>query len=532
MAQSFPTAPGKLGTISGQVLDAATGQPIKMALLQLRPETESTRPSQSRADDSGTYSLDNIAPGRYRLSAVRNGYLRQEYGAKSPNHPGVLLDVRSGQNLSDLMIRLTAQAAISGKVVDDRGEAIVNVSVQAMRYGFANGKTQLSVTKGALTNDLGEYRIFGLPPGRYYISAVAQDLSPAPALASKEDAESDGFVPVFYPGATDAGGAASIEVSGGQDYRGADLRLVRTHTVRIRGVVQSAVPGKAGRFMIRLMPPNSGIFGIVAGKFTSSIGPKGEFELQNVAPGSYVLSAEYIVNGNRYSTRQLLDVGASVPESVRLVIGPGTEISGRVRIGDGTSESLSAVRIKLTPSDSTMFESKEALVSADGSFAFLHVAADTYTVEVRNLPDGAYLKSIRLGDQDVLKSHLLVPEGGVGAKLEVVGSKNGGKIDGAVVTAEQKPAPGISVVVVPDTEDAIRSDLLRLVSSDQHGVFSVSGVAPGKYRAFAVETIDDPGVFFDRQFLRKLGDAGKALVVDEKGLVHVQLTLMSSLARN
>ncbi len=125
----------------------------------------------------------------------------------------------------------------------------------------------------------------------------------------------------------------------------------------------------------------------------------------------------------------------------------------------------------------------------------------------------------------MLKSGLVVSEGGLGGNIEIVGSENGGKIQG-VVTAEQKPASGASVVVVPDAEGGVRNDLVRQVSVDQNGAFLITGVAPGKYRVFALETVDDPGVFLDPRFLRRLGDLGQPLQVDEKGMVRLDLKLI------
>jgi hypothetical protein len=86
--------------------------------VQIRPEITPSRPSQSRTDERGKFVYDNVVPGRYRLFASRNGYLREDYGAKLPNHPGTLFQIRQDQKLSDIVLRLTAQAVISGKVVD------------------------------------------------------------------------------------------------------------------------------------------------------------------------------------------------------------------------------------------------------------------------------------------------------------------------------------------------------------------------------------------------------------------------------
>ena len=126
----------------------------------------------------------------------------------------------------------------------------------------------------------------------------------------------------------------------------------------------------------------------------------------------------------------------------------------------------------------------------------------------------------------MLRSGLIVPEGAFSGKIEVAGSENGGKIERGVLTAEQKPASGASVVVVPDAEGNLRSDLLRRVNADQNGNFSLAGTAPGKYRAFALESLDDLGLFLDPRFRRRLGDLGQSLQVDEKEMVRLELKLI------
>ena len=116
--------------------------------------------------------MKDIDPGKYRLSVTRTGFVQGEYGARAPQRPGTTLTLASGQHLQDVNFRLTPHAVIIGRVVDEDGEPVANAQVQAMRYRFTQGKKQLQPFGFGSTNDLGEYRMFGLAPGRYYLSAT------------------------------------------------------------------------------------------------------------------------------------------------------------------------------------------------------------------------------------------------------------------------------------------------------------------------------------------------------------------------
>lgn len=528
-AAQLPQSSDRFSTIRGEISAAGTGQPVPTVRVTLRPEQASRNPITGVSDDNGNFSIERIEPGRYRLIAVRNGYLRQEYGAKWPERAGTILSLQAGQQIADLVVRLTAQAVITGRVTDDRSEAVPNVNVQAMRYRFVNGRPQLLPSKGALSNDLGEYRIFGLAPGRYFVSAVAPGSSPAPpadpGTGGSQDVE-QGFAPLFYLGATEQAGATPVEISGGQNLQGIDFRLVRVHLARVRGIVRNMTGSRPGRTMIRLMPPNSGMFGIIAGKFTSRIGPRGDFELTGVPVGSYVLSAESYEGRNRFSARQLLEVGATGSDGIKLVITAGSSLAGTIQTDAESRVNVSSVRVRLLPIDNVMFEGSVAPVLADGSFVFLHVAADSYTLDVRNLPPGFYLKSIRLRDQDVLGRGFTVPEGGAESNMQVLLSNHGGKVAGSVITADQQPASGAEVVLFPLAEVPPRPDLLRATTSDQQGVFSLDGIAPGKYRIFAFESLADPGTCFDPNFMKVVSDKGHTLELEEGGSAAVQLPII------
>jgi len=510
--------------LAGQILDANTNRPVRMASVILRPEAPSVQPVGTTTDDGGNFTISNVQSGRYRLTVTRSGYLRQEYGAKLAEQAGTLLELQHGHHLGDLILRLTPHAVVSGRVIDDSGEPVASANVQAMRFKFSNGRRQLYLARGSLTNDLGEYRIFGLSPGRYFIRAVATRLDSAPTATISP--EEDGLVPTFYPAVTDPAFAAPLNISSGQNAHGIDIRLVRAPVARVRGVLANMAGGRPGRSMIRLIPRNSGMFGVVAERFTSQIGPKGEFELNRVPTGSYVLSAESYEGNNRFGARQLVDVGRSGLDGITLTMTPGVTLTGSVVVEGQNVPDLTRVRVRVLPRDNAMFEGLDTQVEPTGAFVLTHVVPDEYGFDVLNVPSGFYPKSIRIGNREVDSTGITVTDGGVGMPIEIVLSDHGGTVEGSVITNEQQVAPSALIVLVPEAEGDPRPDLLRQTTSDQGRTFSLKGIAPGKYRILAFESLEDPGVCMDPEFMKGVADKGQVLAIEEKRSVATQLSVI------
>ena len=113
--------------------------------------------------------------GTYTLQCIRNGYVRASYGQKGPNQPPVSLTVRPGQELKDLDFHLIRGGVISGRVLDADGEPLSGVQVQVLARQYMRGQVRMMPRGGSSSDDRGEYRIFDLPPGRYFVSSgVAQ----------------------------------------------------------------------------------------------------------------------------------------------------------------------------------------------------------------------------------------------------------------------------------------------------------------------------------------------------------------------
>ena len=246
LALAAQTKPDDPCAVSGQVSNAATGEPVRRALVYLRridmsPGVTNIQVSNTGTTDAaGRFAIAGIAPGKYRLSAERSGFITTQYGSRGPGKAGTLLTLEPGQKSSDLAMRLTPHGVIAGRVLDEEGEPVPSANVQVSRQQYMQGRKQMSRMNGASTNDLGEYRVFGLAPGRYYVSAETR---PNPMLPQAEDE----YVTTYFPRTTDAAAAAPIDVAPGAQLRNIDIPLAKMHTVTVRGRVVKRGPSARGR---------------------------------------------------------------------------------------------------------------------------------------------------------------------------------------------------------------------------------------------------------------------------------------------
>ncbi len=499
-------------TVEGQAVKAGTGEPVRKALIVLRKTDARDSSHSASTGEDGRFIIPNVEPGRYRLSAERNGYLRANYGERRPNESGTALTLNPGERRGNIVFNLIPFAVISGRVVDEDGEPLAHVRMQAMRSSFESGRRQLVGSAGASTDDRGEYRVFGLPPGKYYVQAAP----------SQRQGEEESYVPFFYPGVTDPGQAAPLEVRAGGDLHGVDFRLARTRTVRVRGKVGAAPDGpRVDRGLVVFLFPRGGTVGALRNQ-NSIVDSQGNFEIRGVPPGSYVLTAFQSDRQRRFFARQPVEVGSATVEGINLVLLPGMEFAGRVRFEDGTGK-LEGLRVRLASRNGP---GAIAQPKPDGTFAFQNLAADEYTFSVVGLSEDCYLKAARLGGVDVLERGVDLARGDVPGALDVLLSAGGGSVEGSVLRDNQQAAAGATVVLVPDGgARRSRLDLFQSASADDAGRFVLRGIPPGDYRLFAWEDVE-PGAWLDRDFMRDYEGRGEILSVGERGRYSPQLKLI------
>jgi Carboxypeptidase regulatory-like domain len=219
--------PSEKASIAGTVTRKRSDEPLKKAQVALSPADGRGPMYGAVTDAGGRFEIVGIEPGQYRLWVTRNGYLRQNYGQRSPGRAGTTLALAAGQRLRDLDFHLTPAGVVTGRVVDEDNEPIANARVQALQLHYYDARRRLVPAGTAGTNDLGEYRLFGLPPGRYYISATYRPgyaalvgMSALVRQHAAAAAQKESYVPKYYPGTSDASRAARVHVAAGAETQG------------------------------------------------------------------------------------------------------------------------------------------------------------------------------------------------------------------------------------------------------------------------------------------------------------------------
>jgi hypothetical protein len=203
------------GVIKGRVVRSDTGQPLRRAQVRLFA-------SESRAvftDDKGRYEISQLPAGRHSLAASKGGFVQMAYGQRRPHGAGRPLTLAAGQVLERIDFALPPGGVLTGRIVDEAGEAIVGASVSIIRLAFANGRRRPAGVGAAQTDDRGEFRVFGLPRGDYFVQASL-------GTASDVSGERLGYAPTFYPGTPVRGEAQRVSVKAGEEVVRDRVRVV------------------------------------------------------------------------------------------------------------------------------------------------------------------------------------------------------------------------------------------------------------------------------------------------------------------
>jgi protocatechuate 3,4-dioxygenase beta subunit len=536
-----PSPPQDLCTVEGQVFDASTGQPLRKATISMN----GVHSYGATTDAAGKFSVSGIEPGQYRVNATHTGFLNAQYNARRPDGPGTPLDLARGQKVTGADFRLTPHGVIAGRMLDEDGDPLQNVQIMLLRTTYNRGRKQLQQYNGGNSNDLGEYRISGIQPGKYYLCAIYRGrlggmimMDGGWSVAGGPAQQQEDYAPTFYPGVTDIAAAVPMDMKPGQQLQGINLKLAKIHTVSVKGtainatavpVVTEQLPGFNNsriNVSVQLEPRNS-MTSLVMNQ-GSGVRPNGAFEFPSVAPGSYNLVA-MTNNGNlRHFAMLPIDVGNANLEGITLTINPGVTVSGHIRVDGETTDPIPSFQVRFSPwaPGFNVGPPQPAKADASNNFSFDDVNPEHFEVNVSPLPGTFYLKSIRAGNTDVLANGLDLTGGGAAA-LDVVIGVNAPQITGAVQDpTTQQPAAGVTVVLVPQEKERREVSLFyRTASTDQNGNFTMARVNPGEYKVYAWDDVEN-GAWFDPDFLKPVESKGSPVSVREGSPVSVQLTMI------
>ncbi|MCP5115832.1 MAG: carboxypeptidase regulatory-like domain-containing protein, partial [bacterium] len=450
LALAMAAAPpsDELAVVSGQVVDQQTGEPLRKTNLALQTSSGRDRKTYAtRSDAAGQYVFRDVEPGSYRLSAERFGYLRQQYNPRDDS-AGVTLQLRAGQQLTGLRFELIPQGVITGRVLDEDGDPLQRVSVMLLRYQYSSGRRTLVPATHAMTNDIGEYRLGQVPRGRYYVRAARS------YRGRTELVDGLGYTPTFYPQADDPSTASPVAVKAGQHIQGVDIRLEQARMFSVRGVVVDGTSNNPVEGIpVSLGPAGAGwVSSITRRSATSREG--GRFELSQVPTGDYVLTTSGRSRRRRSSesagvARQPLVVGEGGVDGVTLVLRPPQLIEGTVEVEDDEQMELRGMRVGFTAAG-TIGEHGTQLTD-ENSFRIGGLLPERYFLNVRRLPEGAYLKSATLERADILENGIDLSTGVPGAAGSTLSAKGAGVV-GKGTDSEDAPAGGVLVTLVPEGE--------------------------------------------------------------------------------
>jgi hypothetical protein len=539
-----------IGSITGRVV-ADNGAPARHVLVQLSvpmppggrggARTSPQGPQTTETDDSGRFAFARAEAGTYNITAVGSGFvraLRWHTCVVSAGPPTVV-------NLT-----LVRTGVISGRIVDESRRPVVRARVTAARYETRSTGRQLVAPAGAAmgsTDDRGQFRLFDLPPGDYYVSALA-----GPAVVGAGSKPVQGYAPAFYPGAVNIQQARPVSVRPGREARGVTFPLRRVPLATISGAASDSLgrPLQSGA-AVTLVPRSEAQPG---GQFGNAVSTDGHFVLQNVPPGEYHLIVRMsgtqgreaafrpvIVNGENMTVNIQTNAGATISGSVRLEGDPsrlrtisttvnGAMATGAVRVGvRGAPPSVDApAYTMLTASPPPQ------VLAALGPFV-LEGLRGSLALDVT--ANGAVLKNVLRGTEDIAGTELALEGTERIENVTVVLTTETGTLWGVLTGVQDERLERTLVVVFPDepgrwsagvpfvhvsrplTSATLRqapSPLTRTTNVGYMvpGGFIVPQLLPGRYRVIAVEDTDpSQTVATDRATLEKLRPRATEVVV-------------------
>jgi len=582
-------------SIEGVVFKLGTNEPIAGAYVELSkaelfsalPSTTQPPPIDAKAPPSifrttttndGRFVLRELPAGRYRLVATRSGtsYVPAEYGQRDPKGRGTSFVLAAGQKMTNVQLGLAVTGSISGRIMDSDGEGIGNARVMALDERYQNGRRVLNIAQAVRTNDLGEYRLFWLRPGRYYVAVKREDqrnfsfsvhITSPEVFGLREDASSpiiterkldDGRlieetdIVMYYGGGADPQKALPIDLHSGASVSAIDIPVgeAKVEARRINGVVVGTDGQPVANALVRLIPRKSAAHAIWPNAKTDK---QGKFDIGGIVPGTYWLSATADLSGTRgFSFNEsFIEIGPGVGglmtieignrdlQNVSLLAKPAFTMPGRLYVeggsGKGSSFNLVTPRISLvrdpdllglpaTQSRNSRSGPQSGVPGSDGVFTLSGFGQGSYRVLVSAMPPDAYVKAIRAGAADVLNSGLQV-DNAPDAQLDILINLDGGSLEGIVMNEKSERVVNALVALVPDAPFRGSLHLYKSDATDTSGHYAIKGIAPGDYKVFAFEFVET-GAWQNVEFLQTVEERGTPIRFNDATPQSLQLTVV------
>lgn len=559
-AQTLVTSSSRM-KVSG-VVESATAlhTTIRRALVTLSGDGLPLGTSAITRED-GTFAIENVPAGIFTLLATKPGYLPARFGATEPGQAGLAIRVSNGRDVEGLAIAMWPGAAIGGTIRDQNGRPRQGVGVSVTGESTPGGSSLATVS-----DDQGRYRVFGLAPGEYLVSAslprvgsdgrviamsttemdtifkeLERSRNDPTALSRLAPLPTQTMIPVttYYPGVTEVTGAAKIRLGPGEDFSNADIVVKSERSVSVEGVVMSSRPAES--VTVTLAPLATNIASYLDASWQRRTGPDGRFGFAGVGPGKYVIQAwtkNAAVTRNAVAVtaedillaRVQIEVADQDVSGVALTLVPVFRVRGRVAFDssephppiDPTTLRVSCAN-ELDRSTQRRTEqgltadaalATTAAVAADGRFEIVGLPGENYGLTAAPMPPGFWLRSAMLGSTDVLDRGLQFSTVSGEMELVLTFSDRHTLLSGHVRSGNNSSAYSVIVYSRDRTMWGEASRRVRMSRALSDGTFSVKDLPPGDYLIAAAPVLG-PGVQLDSTFLTSLLSSSTEITLNE-----------------
>jgi len=518
-------------SVSGTVVRQDTGEALGKAKITFVTHENWEDSVFDVTDSQGHFLLDALPCASYLLTVSHPGFVDASYGQRKQNDPGAVLTLAPGQKMTGLLFKLQRASVITGRVFDENGEPVQGALVRVLRP-TSRGKRQHTQEVGtAVTNDLGEFRVYDLNPGRYYIAVTYDPWSAREGFDPKPRRRllKKGYPATFFPNTTDPSKAQTLALSPGQELTPVYFRMepVAMNTVSGKILNPPAANTIQEGMYIYMSPRGSGLQAPDTID-TRSVAKDGTFTLHRVPPGSYHLQAVYFDRDRSepiYARRELEVTEADV-EGVILAFAPSFAVNGRVIWEGSKQEDFSNLTVFLSSTDENLPLAKRSEVKPDGTLLFRNVNEGEYRPSIPDPRSACYIKFARMGSTPMVDGKISIHSGSDNS-LEVGVSCRAPHVEGQVLTSDSLPAVGVFVVLVPEPGLREQSSNYTTAKTDQNGHFLLKGILPGDYKLFSWDSVEE-GDWYDADFLKPYEDKGISIHLDEADHKSIGLNLIET----
>lgn len=528
-ANASPTMPaGPPGQITGHVYRADNNLPISKAVVTLNPLSGRNdglpNDNQSaRSDVDGVYTFPSVTPGTYFVRAEHPGYIARSFARSGNGEAADTITVNPGQSVSQIDVRLLSSGVISGTVYDEDNQPLEGAQVAAIRMRYARGGSQQELPmRNVTSDDLGDFRLFGLAPGSYFVRVVNNN--------GNQTTGGQGYRAAYYPGTATLESAQRVKVTAGAETSGIRFSVAPQTLYTITGSItdSSESPGPK-RYIVMAIPVSH-----YGGEYSPSMSQasEGAFRIRGVPSGDYLLNATAIQTGPNAQNggQPRRDTGTAtvrVSDSdarTNILITRSAEVDGKIIVENSTGQSISGKRVTLqtqTQGPNIGGNAFSATTDQNGAFKISNAPNGSFGFSVGG-GTNLYLKQVLCAGRDYTVQPLTIESRVSVEDCVLTLGTDTGVIKGQVLDANQ-PVPDLIVIAIPQSRPLRQVARYTVAgNTNANGEFQIAGMIPGDYVVFAVPR-DDEQSYYQIDFADRLQEFGELVTVKPGETMSVNL---------